>query len=116
MTGMPVCEWSRFLRLLNSRSNALKSLRTPERALQDTIIMVAGGSVTPTIIRVEEETTVIPLVIGEEVIGEDLFKAAVIRERKRTGRSGLAIALLMIGLKTQKGTDSSLIWNDITQA
>ena len=66
---------------------------------------------TPTISRVKEETTVIPVVMGE-----DLLKATVIRERKRTGRSGLAIALLMIGLKTETGTDSSIIWDDITQA
>src|SRR5215831_2606110 len=70
-----------------------------------------GSYVTPDLVRVEEKTKLIPLVIGE-----DVFKAAVIRERKLTERSGLAMVLLMIGSEAEKSSDSSAFWEDVSQA
>lgn len=61
--------------------------------------------------REEKATKVLP-----RIIGEDLFKAAIIRERKRTERSGLAIVLLVIGLENRKGPESSVDWDKITKA
>src|SRR5574337_800252 len=49
-------------------------------------------------------------------ISKTSFKATVIRERKRTERSGLAIALLMVGLENDKDIDPSEFWDDISKA
>src|SRR5215831_1741542 len=70
-----------------------------------------GSYVTPDSVKVEEKTTRIPLVIGE-----DVFKAAVIRERKLTERSGLVMVLLLIGSEADKSSDSSVFWDDVSQA
>ena len=59
----------------------------------------------------KEWTNALPLVISE-----DSFKATVIRERKRMGRSDLAIILLMIGLENGKVPESSIVWDDISDA
>jgi len=67
--------------------------------------------VTPDSVKVEEKTEPIRLVIGE-----DVFKAAVIRERKLTERSGLAMVLLMIGSEADKNSDSPVFWDDVSQA
>ena len=59
----------------------------------------------------EDQANVLPLVIGE-----DSFKATVIRERKRMERSDLAIVLLLIGIENGKSSESSVVWDDISKA
>jgi lipopolysaccharide/colanic/teichoic acid biosynthesis glycosyltransferase len=59
---------------------------------------------------VEEEAC--PLALHEE-----LFRSAITRERRRTERSGLAIALVMISLgESSRDSHSPEIWNGIAEA
>src|SRR5262245_52395406 len=48
--------------------------------------------------------------VGVPIIGEDLFKGALIRECKRADRSGQPIALVLVSLMAPAEADSATIW------
>ena len=50
------------------------------------------------------------------VINEELFRGALIRERKRTDRSDQPLVLLLVDMNDGLGAESSSIWETVIEA
>lgn len=52
----------------------------------------------------------------QPIFGEGLFRDTIIRERKRTERSGLAMVMLLIGVQDGRREDASLLSGEVAKA